>query len=161
MVKRLLAFGFVAAAAFSTLAYATTIEEEVRAVFDRYVAIQNAHDLRSMRNLFVDSPDFLWITRGKPIWGREAALKELEERYKGTWQLEFDRKELRVISVSRRVAQVHATMQLTVGDPGARLAKTRTYINLVMVKKPEGWQIASIMPIPIPQPNSPASTRRE
>ncbi len=157
MVKGLLALGFATAAMFLAPVQAATMEEEVRAVFDRYVAIQNAHDLKSMRNLLVDSPDFLWVTRGKPIWGREAALKELEERYKGTWQLEFDRKELRVISVSRRVAQVHATVQLTIGDPGARLAKTRTSINLVMVKKPEGWQIASIMPIPISQPNSPTS----
>lgn len=157
MVKRLLAFGFAAAAMFLAPVQAATMEEEVRAVFDRYVAIQNAHDLKSMRNLLVDSPDVLWITRGKPIWGREAALRELEERYKGTWHIEFDPKELRVISVSRRVAQVYATTQLTVGDAGAKPAKTRAYINLVMVKKPEGWQIASILPIQVPPTNSPVS----
>jgi uncharacterized protein (TIGR02246 family) len=161
MVKGLLALGFAVAAMLLAPAQAATMEEEVRAVFDRYVAIQNAHDLKSMRNLLVDSPDFLWVTRGKPIWGREAALKDLEERYKGTWHIEFDRKELRVISVSRRVAKVHATTQLTVGDPGARPAKTLAYINLVMVKKPEGWQIASILPIQIPPAAGPrpAGTR--
>jgi hypothetical protein len=104
-----------------------------------------------MRGLLVDSPDFLWISRGKPLWGREAALKGFEERYKGTWFIEVDRKDLRVISVSRRVAQVYATTQLTVGDPGVEPARTRLYINLVMVKKPEGWQIASILPIQVPQ----------
>jgi len=160
MVKGLLASGFAVAAMFLASAQAATMEEEVRAVFDRYVAIQNAHDLKSMRNLLVDSPDFLWVTRGKPIWGREAALKDLEERYKGTWHIEFDRKELRVISVSRRVAQVHATTQLTVGDPGAQPAKTRAYINVVMVKKPEGWQIASILPILVPPSSGPTPTGR-
>jgi len=160
MVKVLLAFGFAAAAMLVAPAQAATMEEEVRAVFDRYVAIQNAHDLKSMRNLFVDSSDFLWISRGKPIWGREAALKELEERYKGTWHLEVDRKELRVISVSRRVAHVYATTQLTAGDAGAKPGRTRAYINLVMVKKPEGWQIASVLPIQFP-PNSQGSTRRD
>jgi uncharacterized protein (TIGR02246 family) len=150
MVKGLLALGFAVATMFLAPVRAATTEEEVRAVFDRYVAIQNAHDLKSMRNLLVDSPDFLWITRGKPIWGREAALKDLEERYKGTWHIDFDRKELRVISVSRRVAQVYATTQVTVGDPGAQPAKTLAYINVVMVKKPEGWQIASILPILVP-----------
>lgn len=156
-MKGLLAFGFAAAAMFLAPVQAATMEEEVRAVFDRYVAIQNAHDLKSMRNLLVDSPDFLWITRGSHIWGREAALKVLEERYKGTWHIDFDRKELRVISVSRRVAQVYATTQLTVGDPGARPATTRAYLNLVLVKKPEGWQIASILPILVPSTNSPVS----
>ena len=106
MVKRFLYFA--ALAAIATLAHAATMEEEVRAVFDKYVAIQNAHDLKAMRNLLADSPDFLWISRGKPIWGREAALKSLEERYKGTWHIDVDRKELRVISISRRVAQVYA-----------------------------------------------------
>jgi len=150
MVKRLSVLIFAVGATIATLAHGATMEDEVRAVFDRYIAVQNAHDLKAMRNLLVDSPDFLWITRGKPIWGREAALKSLGERYKGTWHIEPDRKEFRVISVSRRVAQVYATTQLTVGNPGAKPSKIRLYINLVMVKKPEGWRIASILPILVP-----------
>ena len=148
MVKRFLFFAALAAVA--ALAHAATMEDEVRIVFDKYIAIQNAHDLKSMRSLLADSPDLLWISRGKPIWGREAALKTLEERYRGTWHIDVDRKELRIISVSRRVAQVYAPTQLTVGDPGVDPSKTRLYINLVMVKKPEGWQIVSILPIIVP-----------
>lgn len=159
-MKGLLAVVFAAAAVFLAPVQAASMDEEVRAVFDRYVAVQNAHDSKSMRNLLVDSPDFLWISRGKPIWGREAALKELEERYKGTWHLEVDRNDLRVISVSRRVAHVYAATQLTVGDAGAKPARTRAYINLVMVKKPEGWQIASVLPIQVP-PNGAGKTRRD
>lgn len=132
------------------LAWASTMEDEVRAVFDKYIATQNAHDLNGMRSLLSDSHDLLWISRGKPIWGRDAALKNLEERYKGTWKIDVDKKELRVISVSRRVAQVYAPTQLTVGDPGVEPARNRLYINLVMVKKPEGWQIVSILPILVP-----------
>jgi len=131
----------------ASLAQASTMEDEVRAVFDKYIATQNAHDLKGIRNLLSDSPEFLWISRGKPIWGREAALKTLEDRYKGTWKIDVDKKELRVISVSRRVAQVYAPTQLTSGDPGAEPARNRLYINVVMVKKPEGWQIVSILPI--------------
>jgi len=131
----------------ATLARAATMEEEVRAVFDKWIAAQNAHDLKGIRNLLSDSPDMLWISRGKPIWGRDAALKTLEERYKGTWKIDVDKKELRVISVSRRVAQVYAPTQLTAGEPGTEPSRNRLYINLVMVKKPEGWQIVSILPI--------------
>ena len=145
MLKRFLIL--TALAMVATLARASTMEEEVRAVFDKYVATQNAHDLKGMRNLLSESPDMLWISRGKPIWGRDAALKSLEERYKGTWKIDVDKKELRVISVSRRVAQVYAPTELSVGEPGAEPARNRLYINLVMVKKPEGWQIVSILPI--------------
>ncbi len=148
MVKR---FIFLAVlAAIGTPAQAATMEDEVRAVFDKYIAVQNAHDLKSMRSLLADSPDLLWISRGKPVWGREAALKSLEERYKGTWRIDVERKELRIISVSRRVAQVYAPTQLTVGDPGVEPTRNRVYINLMMVKKPEGWQIVSILPILVP-----------
>src|SRR6267378_3410959 len=103
---------FAALAAIATLAQAATMEDEVRAVFDKYIAVQNAHDLKSMRSLLADSPDLLWI--------------------------------------SRRVAQVYAPTQLTVGEPGVEPARNRVYINLVMVKKPEGWQIVSILPILVP-----------
>jgi uncharacterized protein (TIGR02246 family) len=145
MLKRFLILTVLAMVA--TLARASTMEDEVRAVFDKYIATQNAHDLKGMRNLLSESPDMLWISRGKPIWGRDAALKSLEERYKGTWKIDVDKKELRVISVSRRVAQVYAPTELSVGEPGAEPARNRLYINLVMVKKPEGWQIVSILPI--------------
>jgi uncharacterized protein (TIGR02246 family) len=145
MLKRLLIFAVLAMLAAT--ARAATMEDEVRAVFDKYIATQNAHDLKGIRNLIADSPDVLWISRGRPIWGREAALKNLEERYKGTWKIDFDKKEVRVISVSRRVAQLYAPTQLTVGEPGAEPARNRVYINLTMVKKPEGWQIVSILPI--------------
>ena len=148
MVKRI--FFFAALASIATLAQAATMEDEVRAVFDKYIAVQNAHDLKSLRSLLADSPDLLWISRGKPVWGREAALKSLEERYKGTWRIDVDRKELRIISVSRRVAKNYAPTLLTVGVPGAEPARKRVYINLVMVKKPEGWQIVSILPILVP-----------
>jgi len=148
MAKRFLIF--VALTMTATLARAASMEEEVRAVFDKYIATQNSHDLKALRNLLADTPDLLWISRGKPIWGREAALKSLEERYKGTWHIDVDRKELRVISVSRRVAQVYAPTQLTVGDPGVEPARNRVYINLMMVKKPDGWQITSILPILVP-----------
>ena len=145
MLKRFLLLAVLAMAA--TLARASTMEEEVRAVFDKWIATQNAHDLKGIRNLLSDSPDMLWISRGKPIWGRDAALKTLEDRYKGTWKIDVDKKELRVIPVSRRVAQVYAPTQLSAGDPGTEPSRNCLYINLVMVKKPEGWQIVSILPI--------------
>ena len=68
MLKRFLML--IALAMVATLARASTMEDEVRAVFDKYIAIQNAHDLKGMRNLLSDSPDMLWISRGKPIWFR-------------------------------------------------------------------------------------------
>jgi len=100
-----------------------------------------------MKALLLDSPNVLLITRGKPIWGREEILKNLEERYKGTWLLQPDHRELRMIPVSRRVMQVYAPVELAMGDPGAEPARVHAFLNLVMVKTPEGWRVASVLPI--------------
>src|SRR5512141_1440920 len=67
---------------------AVSPEEEVRAVFDRFVAAQNEHDVKSVEALLLDSPQFLWITRGNAVWGRAEALKRFEGLYAGTWHLE-------------------------------------------------------------------------
>ena len=43
-------------------AHAST-EDEVRAAFDRFVQVQNAHDMKALEVLLADSPQFLWITK--------------------------------------------------------------------------------------------------
>ena len=52
-------------------------EDEVKAVVERFVAAQNAHDIRAVGEVLLDAPHFLWITRGTPIWGHEAARSVL------------------------------------------------------------------------------------
>jgi hypothetical protein len=58
-------------------------EDEVRTTFERFVAAQNAHDIKSVQALLLDSPDFLWITRGTPVWGVDAAMKRFTTLYQG------------------------------------------------------------------------------
>lgn len=60
-------------------------KDEVKALFAKFVAAQNAHELKAVGELLQDSPQFLWITRGVPIWGRDAALKRFEVLYQGAW----------------------------------------------------------------------------
>ena len=74
-------------------------EDEVKALFARFVAAQNAHDLKEVGALLQDSAQFLWITRGAPIWGHEAALKRFEALYQGTWSLDPKMDELKVIEL--------------------------------------------------------------
>jgi ketosteroid isomerase-like protein len=63
-------------------------KDGVKAQFSRFVAAQNAHDLKAVGDMLLDGPQFLWITRGEPVWGREAALKRFEALYQGTWSLD-------------------------------------------------------------------------
>jgi hypothetical protein len=58
-------------------------EDEVKAVFAEFVGAQNAHDLKEVGALLQDSAQFLWITRGSPVWGHDAAIKRFEALYQG------------------------------------------------------------------------------
>ena len=62
-------------------------EDEVRATFERFVAAQNAHDEKVLAGLLLDLPDFLWITRGAPVWGHDQAMKRFSGLFQATWQL--------------------------------------------------------------------------
>lgn len=125
-------------------------EDEVKAAVERFVAAQNAHDIRAVGELLLDAPHFLWITRGTPIWGHEAALKRFEALYQGTWRLEPDMPALRVMMLSDTSAQVYVPIVFTIGASGQAAQITRFLMNQVLVKTPGGWRVSSILPIPVP-----------
>jgi hypothetical protein len=127
-----------------------SVEDEVRAAFDRFVRIQNAHDAKALEPLLADSPQFLWITRGTAVWGRDAALQRFSKLYEGTWRLDPDSTTVRVVPLSDSVAQLHATVQFTIGAPNQPPQTTRFLLNQVLVKSGSVWRVMSIFPIPVP-----------
>ncbi|WP_018317315.1 DUF4440 domain-containing protein [Bradyrhizobium sp. WSM2793] len=125
-------------------------EDEVRTTFDRFVAAQNAHDVKAVESLLLASPDFLWITRGTPVWGADAALKRFTALYEGTWKLEPDVANLKVIMTGDSVAQIYVPIIFTIGATGQSPQQTRFLMNQLLVKTPSGWKVSSILPIPAP-----------
>jgi hypothetical protein len=99
-----------------------------------------------------DSPDFLWITRGTAIWGREPALKRFEALYQGTWRLEPVMADLKIVSLGEGAAQIYMPIVFTIGAPGQPAQQTRFLMNQVLVKTAHGWKVSSILPIPAPAP---------
>jgi uncharacterized protein (TIGR02246 family) len=127
-------------------------EDEVRALFTKFVAAQNAHDLKAVGALLQDSPQFLWITRGAPIWGRDAALKRFEALYQGTWSLDPKIDELKVIELQPGVAELYVPITFMISPAGQAAQPMRFLMNQVVVKTADGWKVSSILPIPAPQP---------
>jgi ketosteroid isomerase-like protein len=126
--------------------------DEVRQTFERFVAAQNAHDVKAVEGLLLDSPDFLWITRGTPIWGREAALKRFKALYEGTWQLAPEAGALKAVMLGEGTAQLFVPVLFSIGAPGQAPQSTRFLLNQVLVKTPTGWKVSAILPIPAPAP---------
>ena len=125
-------------------------EEEVRTTFERFVAAQNAHDLKAVESLLLSSPSFLWITRGTPVWGMEAALKRFASLYEGTWRLEPDASAFKVTMLGDRAAQIYVPILFSIGAAGQPAQSTRFLMNMVLVSTPAGWRVSSILPIPAP-----------
>ena len=131
---------------------AASAEDDIRATFERFVAAENAHDVRAVEALLLDSPQFLWITRGTPVWGRTEALKRFEALYAGTWHLEPEWSDFRVLLVEGRVAQLFVPIVYSIGAAGQPPQDTRFLMNQVLIKAESGWKVSSIIPIPAPPP---------
>jgi ketosteroid isomerase-like protein len=127
-------------------------EDDVKALFERFVTAQNAHDASAVRDLLLDSPNFLWISRGITIWGRDAAIKRFETFYQGTWRLSPDSSSLKIIMLGDSAAQLYAPIMFTTGAPGQPAQDGPTLMNQTLVKTPAGWRVASILPIAVPPP---------
>ena len=131
---------------------AANLEDEVRSTFERFVAAQNAHDEKEVTSLLIDTPDFLWITRGTAVWGRDAAMKRFGALYQGTWQLAPDLSGLKVFIIGEGVAQLYVPITFTIGASGQAPQSSRFLMNQILRKTPTGWKVSSILPIPVPAP---------
>ena len=149
LIQALLAAGVLS---FSSTVATAASEDDVRGVFDQFVKAQNAHDIATVRELLLDSPNFLWVTRGAPVWGREAALKRFETLYQGTWKLSPDLANLKSVMVSDTTAQLYVPITFNIGAPGQPAPDTPFLMNQTLVKTAAGWRIANILPIPVPAP---------
>jgi ketosteroid isomerase-like protein len=127
-------------------------EDEVRVIFERFVAAQNAHDEKALTSLLLDSPDFLWITRGTAVWGHEHAMKRFSALFQATWQLAPDLSALKVLIIGEGVAQIFVPITFTIGNVGQPAQTTLFLMNQVLSKTADGWKVSSILPIPVPKP---------
>jgi ketosteroid isomerase-like protein len=146
------ASAMLAAASFAPAPAATGSEDEVRATFERFVTAQNAHDVKAVEALLLPSPDFLWITRGTPVWGREAALQRFAALYQGTWRLDPETAGLRIVMLGEGAAQIYVPITFAIGPAGQPAQQTKFLMNQVLVRTPVGWRVSSILPIPAPAP---------
>jgi ketosteroid isomerase-like protein len=124
--------------------------DEVKALFEKFIGAQNAHDLKTVGEILLDSPQFFWITRNAPIWGRDAALKRFEENYKGTWLLEPRFDEIKLTELSPGAVQLFVPAVFTIAPAGQTAQPRNFLLTQFYVKANDGWRLATILPFPVP-----------
>jgi ketosteroid isomerase-like protein len=126
--------------------------DEIRDLFAKFVAAQNSHDVAAVRELLRDSPDFLWVTRGVAIWGRDPALQRFATLYQGTWHLQPDAAGVRITVLNDSTAQLVAPVTFSIGAPGQPATDAPFILTQTWVRTEGGWKISSLLPIPVPPP---------
>ena len=137
---------FACVALLATSPASATPKGEIRGVFSKFVAAQNAHDLKALGELLSDSPNFLWITRGNVVRGRDAALKRYAELFEGTWRLDPDWSTLEIMMLDVSTAQIFVRVVITTGALGQPALSGPTLMNQILVKTSSGWRVLGILP---------------
>jgi hypothetical protein len=127
--------------------HAAENETEARAVFTKFVAAQNAHDVDDVKAMLWNSPSMLLFARGVETRGPEAVAARFKEYYEGTWHLEPDMSQFRVAAISNDVVQILVPIVFTRGLPGKPPQDNTFLISQTFVRDATGWHVASILPI--------------
>jgi ketosteroid isomerase-like protein len=117
---------------------------EVRQLYTRFAAAQNALDLPAVRALLLDAPTFLWVSDGQSFWGPDAVLARMAS-FQGAqvWRVEPDLAHAVAVPVSADVAYLHLPLVLAIGD-AERPDRLRFLVSMLGVATDAGWRIAAL-----------------
>ena len=119
--------------------------EDVRAIYERFVAAQNARDVPAMRSLLLDRPEFLWVSNGQSFWGRETMLARLTSyQSNAVWRARPDLTHAVVVEVSPTSAFIHLPLALDIGTAAHSFNETRFLVSGLFVKTAQGWKISAL-----------------
>jgi ketosteroid isomerase-like protein len=143
-MKTLAAAGLVAAMLFPAPAWAG-LTEEVIGTYQAFAAAQNARDLARVRQILIDSPQFLWVTDGMTVWGPDATLERMALfQQSEIWEVLPALERARVVDVAPDTAFLTLPLTLRIGARAPGPDELRFLVNVLCVKKPEGWRIAAL-----------------
>lgn len=118
---------------------------EVRVLYDQLAAAQNRRDAAAVRGLLLDSPDFLWVSDGKPFWGPETMVERMASFQRAeVWHVTPDLAAARAVPLSPGSAYLHLPLELAIGG-AAEPDRLRFLVSLLGVETPAGWRVAALL----------------
>ena len=134
----------LAMSAFGLIPARAAVKEDVVALYQSFVAAQNAHDLAAVARNFLDSEDFLWVSDGKSVWGKPATLARMSSfQQSEVWRVEPDLAHARAVELGPDAAYLHLTLDLVIGAK-AKPDRLPFLVSMLAVRTPAGWRIAAL-----------------
>ena len=143
MLNRLGPLALIAATVLGNSAHADP-GTEARALYDRFAAAQNAHDIDAVRDLLLDTPEFLWVSNGMSYWGADTMVARMAQFQQAeVWQVEPDLAKAVAVTVNAETAYFHLPLTLVIGRADAP-SQLRFLVSMLAVDTDEGWRIAAL-----------------
>jgi hypothetical protein len=118
--------------------------EEVRATYARFVTAQNAHDLAAVREVLADTPQFLWVSDGQSIWGRDATLARMASFQEAeVWRVEPGLAQSVAVPLSETAGFLHLPLDLVIGAASGP-DRLKFLVSVLCVETSHGWRIAAL-----------------
>ena len=168
MYKTFLATLTAAALSIGAVAAAPAVSEEpldaaslntIRSQFGRLMELANKHDFKALHGMFWQSPSTLLVAKSAipsegnwaGFWGNEAVDQKLHDiGSSGPVVLEPDYSKLKVVGLTRDVAESYVPMNITVSYAGQD-GTARPFLMIInWLRVGKDWKVASEIILPVP-----------
>jgi hypothetical protein len=133
--------------------------DTIKAQFGRLMELANKHDFKALHGMFWQSPSTLLVAKSAipsegnwaGFWGNEAVDQKLHDiGSSGPVVLEPDYSKLKVVGLTRDVAESYVPMNITVSYAGQD-GTARPFLMIInWLRVGEDWKVASEIILPVP-----------
>ncbi len=168
MYKTLLVALTASAVAIGAVAAATSVRKEprdaatlsaIKSKFGRLMELANKHDFKALHGMFWQSPSTLLVAKSAipsegnwaGFWGNEAVDRKLHDiGSSGPVVLEPDYSKLKVVGLTRDVAESYVPMNITVSYAGQDGTAKPFLMIINWLRVGTDWKVASEIILPVP-----------
>jgi hypothetical protein len=133
--------------------------ERISSQFSKIMELANQHDLKSLHEMFWQSPSALLVAKSAipsegnwaGFWGNEAIDQKLHDiATSGPVVLQPDYSKLKVVGLTHDLAESYAPMNITVSYAGQD-GEPRPFLMIIdWIKVGKNWKVASEIILPVP-----------
>lgn len=129
-------------------------KDDPRATLSRFIAAHNARDLRAVANVLSDSVDFLWITPGEVVRGRDAAIRHFRDVFRHRPRIDVDWPTLESVGLDISTVEIFVN-----GTVSFAAAPQRVRISVTLIDTARGWRLRAFVVDDLPREDNKEKAR--